>query len=62
MRNIIAIKVKKSNSIDLSNYFHEIKSKAYDIFFERQQKNTPGDEVSDWLKAEVEIKKKYKIK
>jgi len=55
------IREKKSNSRDLSNFLLEIKSKAYDIFLERQRTNKPGDEMSDWLKAEVEIKKKYKM-
>ncbi len=39
----------------------EIRAEAQRVFEERRAKNQAGDEVSDWLKAEVIIKKKYKL-
>jgi len=39
----------------------EIKSLAHQVYLERIEKNEAGDELSDWLKAESEIKKKYKL-
>lgn len=53
---------KATKSVDLSSFLNEIEVKAYEIFLERQRNNTPGDGMSDWLKAETEIKKKHKIK
>jgi hypothetical protein len=57
-----AEKTKAPKSPDLTSFLHEIKEKAYEIFLKRQMANAPGDELSDWLNAEAEIKKKYKIK
>jgi hypothetical protein len=37
----------------------EIRKRAQEIFLERGDE--PGDALSDWLKAEKEIKKKYKL-
>lgn len=50
----------KTESID--NFLLDIKKKANDIYLERQYKNKPGNEVSDWLQAEEIIKKKHHIK
>lgn len=47
---------------NLENFLSEIQKMAYDIYIERTGKNLPGDELSDWLKAEKEIKEKYGIK
>ncbi len=55
--------VKKENNLPkLEDFLGEIQKKAYDIYVERMAKNLPGDELSDWLKAEKEIKEKYNIK
>jgi len=35
---------------------------AYEIFEERNQQNIPGDHLSDWLKAEKELKSSVRIK
>jgi hypothetical protein len=35
---------------------------AYEIFEERSQHNIPGDQLSDWLKAEAELKSSLRIK
>lgn len=37
----------------------EIRAAAQDVYKERRAKNQAGDELSDWLKAEIVIKKKY---
>ncbi|MEJ5283779.1 MAG: DUF2934 domain-containing protein [Brevinematia bacterium] len=47
---------------NLENFLAEIQKRAYDLYVERTSKNLPGDELSDWLKAEKEIKDKYGIK
>ncbi len=39
----------------------EIKMMAQSIFSERQAKNLPGDELSDWLAAEKKVKSKHKL-
>jgi hypothetical protein len=31
------------------------------VYEERRAKNVAGDELSDWLKAEIVIKKKYNL-
>lgn len=37
--------------------FNKINERAYQIFADRTKSNSPGDAMSDWLKAEKEIKK-----
>lgn len=39
----------------------ETRNAAQRIFNDRQARNLDGDEVSDWLAAEAEIKQKYKL-
>jgi uncharacterized protein YcbX len=39
----------------------EIREAAQKVFQERRTKNEAGDELSDWLKAEIIIKKKYRL-
>ena len=46
---------------DLTKYLDEIKKRAFEIYTERQKTKTPGDSLSDWLKAEKDIKIKYKL-
>ncbi|URA09997.1 DUF2934 domain-containing protein [Thermospira aquatica] len=38
---------------------HEIEKRAYEISIERRSRGLHGDELSDWLQAETEIKEKY---
>jgi hypothetical protein len=45
----------------LETFQEEIRKKAEEIFNQRTSSNKPGDELSDWLQAEKEIKKKYGI-
>ncbi len=37
----------------------EIEKRAYEISIERRAQGIHGDELSDWLQAETEIKQKY---
>jgi hypothetical protein len=39
----------------------EIKAMAETIYAQRQAKNLPGDELSDWLAAEAKVKAKHKL-
>ena len=50
---------KTKKKIDPQKIREEIRKRAYEIFLERGEKE--GDKLSDWLQAEREIKKKYKI-
>ncbi len=46
---------------DLSKFLSEVQQKAYEIYIARQKTGQSGNEMSDWLKAEKEIKSRYKI-
>lgn len=39
----------------------EIRTEAQKVYENRQAKGLAGDELSDWLEAEVVIKKKFKL-
>lgn len=39
----------------------EIDERAHQIYLDRISAHRPGDELSDWLQAETEIKKKHKL-
>ena len=53
---------KKTESfVDLSKFLKEVELRAYELYQERIGSDKNGDEFSDWLKAESEIKKKYKV-
>jgi len=45
--------------ITLEKFEEEIRIRAREIFLARNDSN--GDALADWLQAEKEIKKKYKI-
>jgi hypothetical protein len=49
-----------SPKVNLQDFMEEIRARANEIYLKRG--NAPGDELSDWLEAEKDIKKKYKIK
>lgn len=46
---------------ELNAFLDEVKKRAYAIYQERTKTKTKGDQLSDWLKAEKEIKAKYKM-
>ena len=52
---------KQAERPSLEQLQEEIKAKAHEVFLKRCAKNEGGDELSDWLKAEAEIKKKYRL-
>jgi hypothetical protein len=47
-------------SVNLQRFLDEVKKRAYEIFLERGSAH--GNDLEDWLKAEMEIKRKYGIK
>ncbi|HNZ26880.1 MAG TPA: DUF2934 domain-containing protein [Spirochaetota bacterium] len=53
-------KQKKSN-VDLNQFLSEIEKRAYEIYEERKKNHIPGDDFTDWLQAQSEIKAKYKM-
>ncbi len=48
--------VKAGSSIDSKEFKAEIEMQAEKIILNRRQLNIPGDELSDWLSAEKEVK------
>ncbi|HNR88674.1 MAG TPA: DUF2934 domain-containing protein [Spirochaetota bacterium] len=52
---------KKTQVPQLDEFLSEIRQHAYEVFEERIRRNEPGDEMSDWLRAEREVKAKYGI-
>lgn len=57
----MAKKATKTTSVDLQQFLSEIEKRAYEIYLERKNSHLSGDEMSDWLQAENDIKAKYKI-
>jgi hypothetical protein len=51
---------KKTNIPSNNDLREEIRRRAEELYIKRG--GSPGDELSDWLAAEKEIKKKYGIK
>jgi len=56
-----AMPPKKTQVPQLDEFLSEIRQHAYEVFEERIRRNEPGDEMSDWLRAEREVKAKYGI-
>lgn len=50
-----------ASSAPLERFKADIEKRAKGIFLKRQETNTPGDALSDWLQAEKQIKAKYRI-
>lgn len=46
---------------ELKQFLVEIEKRAYELYLERQKNGITGDEMSDWLKAEKEVKNKYRL-
>lgn len=46
---------------NLGMFMGEITKRAEEIYKKRVASNKPGDQLSDWLQAEKEIKSKYKL-
>lgn len=52
---------KSKAKVSLWELKKEIDERAHRIYLDRIAAHTPGDELSDWLRAETEIKKKHKL-
>ncbi len=51
----------KPDVLNLKNFLGEIEKRAYEVYLERMKKGEPGDEMTDWLQAEKDVKAKFKI-
>jgi len=56
-----ATKKQAETPMSLDKFKVAIEKRAKEHFLMRQASNEPGDALSDWLGAEKEIKKEYKI-
>jgi len=56
------LKKPARKKVELGEFLEEIRVRAHEIFEERARNGVGGDDLSDWLQAEAEIKKKHKIK
>jgi len=58
-----AAKVSRGSKkkLTLQELQQEIEKRAYEISIERRAQGKPGDELSDWLEAEAEVKAKYNL-
>ncbi len=55
-------KVKKTSPrLSVEQLEKEIRAEAQKVYENRKAKGLPGDELSDWLEAEVVIKKRFKL-
>ncbi|MDX9784546.1 MAG: hypothetical protein RBT72_07335 [Spirochaetia bacterium] len=52
---------KTAPALSVDQLEKEIRAQAQKVYENRQAKGLAGDELSDWLEAEVVIKKKYKL-
>jgi len=52
---------KATKAVDLQQFLSEIEKRSYEIYVDRKSANRHGDELSDWLQAEEDVKAKYKI-
>jgi len=57
----MAAKNEMPKKPNMENYLKEIEVKAYEIYQERKKNNIPGDQFTDWVQAETEIKAKYNV-
>jgi hypothetical protein len=52
---------KPQHKPTLEGFQEETRKRAEDIYKQRTVDNKPGDSLSDWLRAEKEVKKKYDL-
>lgn len=45
----------------LEDLIGNIQTRAHEVYLERVQNGLDGNEISDWVKAEEDIKAKYQI-
>jgi hypothetical protein len=51
----------KGKKPDLKEFLGGVEKRAYELYLGRMKSGVAGDEMSDWLQAEKEVKAKYKI-
>jgi hypothetical protein len=54
-------KTMNTATFDGTAFLQDVELKAYELYLMRQSANMPGDDLSDWLKAESDMKRKYKM-
>jgi len=47
---------KTKSNLNYQRFLKDVEKIAYQLFLKRSETNTKGDAVSDWLKAEVEMR------
>ena len=52
---------EKKEKISLEQLMQETNERAHELYEERIESRRPGDELSDWLAAEEEVKKRHGI-
>jgi hypothetical protein len=52
-------KKKPESKPTLGEYWGEISEKAEEIYRKRTEARLPGDQLSDWLEAEKQVKKSH---
>ena len=48
-------------TVTLEQLKREIEVRAHQVYEERRAAGRPGDDLADWLAAEAEVKKRYKL-
>jgi len=55
-------KAKKTKSHErLEDLIEKIKSRSFEVYLSRVESGKVGDEISDWVQAENDIKAEYNI-
>ncbi|GAB4221606.1 MAG: hypothetical protein Kow009_11830 [Spirochaetales bacterium] len=49
----------RSSEPSVEQLQEQIRAKAYEFYLRRISTGEPGDDLSDWLRAEAEIKQQY---
>ena len=57
----VAPKKKAPKTLRLEDLIDTIKTRAHEVYLERVNNGHDGNEISDWVKAEEDIKAKYQI-
>jgi hypothetical protein len=58
----VAKKTKKTKAPErLEDLIEKIKARSFEVYLSRVESGKPGDEISDWVRAENDIKAEYSI-
>jgi len=52
---------KNDKGSAVQDNFSKIQTRAFELFMDRIKSNKPGDAMSDWLRAEEDIRKRHRI-